>query len=146
MARSNPRNHTHHLDKRLRFRLRLYIVISLILLGILVFNLVRGDLRLNFALLGLGAGTILGALSSRMFHTSWDKDAAKIVSQLDWYGGAILIGYVLIELNRNTIVQYFTHGIQVTTTGLVVLAGIMLGRVLGTRGRIITILKEQQIL
>lgn len=81
-----------------------------------------------------------------MFHTSWNDDAKKIVSRLDMFGGGILILYILFEILREQIVGYFTHDVQVGTVGFAVLAGIMFGRVLGTRGKIIEILKEQNLL
>lgn len=81
-----------------------------------------------------------------MFHTSWDKDAKKVVSRLDIFGGVVLGLYILFELFRERIVGYFTHDIQVSTAGFAVLAGIMIGRILGTRGKIIQILKEQKVL
>lgn len=70
MAHKSLRNHSHHLDKRLRFRLRLYFIISLILLGVLAYNLLRGTLSVNYGFIGLLAGVGIGIISSRMFHIS----------------------------------------------------------------------------
>jgi hypothetical protein len=145
MPRKSLRNHSYHLDKRMRFRLHLYFLISLILIGVLMFNVLRGTLRVDFGLLGLVAGIGIGIISSRMFHISWSKDAKKVVSRLDTLGIGILILYFLFEILRGTIVGFFTHDIQVATTGFAVLAGIMFGRAIGTRGRIIQILEEQEI-
>lgn len=138
-------SHTHHIDKKLRFRLRLYFGITIILIGVLFFNVIRGELSMMYGLLGLIAGTGLGIIASRMYHTSWDHNAKKVISRLDTYGIAILILYILFELFRDTVVRYFTHDSQVATTGFAVLAGVMLGRVIGTRGKIISILKEQNV-
>jgi hypothetical protein len=139
------RPHLHHIDKRLRFRLRLYFLIAVLLIGLLIYNVFRGTLQLGYGLVGLGSGIILGAIASRMYHTSWNHDAKKVVSKLDAFGIAILVGYVLFEVFREKIVGYFTHDFQVATVGFAVLAGIMLGRVLGTRGQIIAVLKEQEV-
>ncbi len=140
------RKHGHHLDKRLRFRLRFYFLISLILIGILAYNVLRGALRLDYGLVGLVVGIGLGIITSRMFHISWSKDAKKVVSRLDTFGMGILILYVLFEILRGSIIGFFTHGDQVATVGFAVLTGIMLGRVMGTRGKIIEILEGQKIL
>lgn len=145
MATKGLRHHKHHIDKRLRFRLRLYVAIALILICILVFNVLRGALRIDYGLLGLIAGTGIGIITSRMFHTSWDKDAKKVISRFDTFGIGVLLLYIVFEVLRENIVTFFTHDIQVATTGFAVLAGIMLGRVIGTRGKIIEILKEQEI-
>jgi hypothetical protein len=76
---------------------------------------------------------------------SWNKNANRVVSQLDTLGIGILILYFLFEILRGTMVRFFTHDVQVATTGFALLAGIMYGRLLGTRGRIIQILEEQEI-
>ncbi len=74
-----------------------------------------------------------------------NKDAKKVVSRLDTFGIGILILYFLFEILRGNIVGFFTHDVQVATTGFAVLAGIMFGRVLGTRGKIIEVLEEQKV-
>lgn len=102
-------------------------------------------MRLDFGLFGLLVGVGIGVVASRMFRTSWNHDAKKVVSRLDIFGVGILISYMLLEVFRGKIVGYFTHGLQVETVGFAFLAGIMFGRVLGTRGRIIEVLKEQKI-
>jgi hypothetical protein len=80
-----------------------------------------------------------------MFHISWNHDAKKVVSRFDVYGVIILVLYIFFEIFREKIVGYFTHDIQVGTVGFALLAGIMFGRVLGTRGKIMKILKEQHV-
>lgn len=139
------RNHAHHIDNRLRFRFRLYFLIATILIGILVYNIIRGTLRPDFGFIGLAMGMVIGIIASRMYHISWSHDAKKIVSKLDIYGIGILVFYIAFEIFREKIVGYFTHDFQVGTVGFAVLAGIMFGRVLGTRGKIIEILKEQKV-
>lgn len=139
------RQHAHHIDKKLKFRLRIYIVISLILLGIFIYNIVRGQLRLDLGLIGLIAGIGIGIITSRMFHTSWNHDTKKVVSRLDRFGIGILVFYILFEVFRDKLVGFFTHDFQVGTIGFAVLAGIMFGRVIGARGSIMKVLKEQEI-
>src|SRR5579862_7983779 len=98
MAVESLRKHSHHLDKRLRFRLRLYFLITLILFGILIYDIARGALRFDYGFLGLLAGAGVGIISSRMFHTSWDKDAKKVISRLDTFGFGILLLYIVFEI------------------------------------------------
>ena len=139
------KNHVHHLDKSLRFRLRLYFIISLILVGLLIYNVLRGALQLDYGLIGLLAGMGIGVITTRMFHIFWNNDAKKVVSRLDTFGIGILILYIVFEVLRERIVGYFTHDVQVGTVGFAVLAGIMFGRVIGTRGKIMQVLKEQRV-
>lgn len=142
---STLRNHTHHLDKRLRFRLRIYFLISIILIGIFFFIIFRGALRIDLGIIGIAVGIVIGIFTSRMFHTSWDKNAKKVVSRLDVYGVIILILYIAFEISRERIVGFITHDFETGTIGFAVLTGIMFGRIIGTRGRIIDVLREQKI-
>jgi hypothetical protein len=91
------------------------------------------------------AGIVVGIVSARMFHISWNKDAKKIVSRLDEYGVIILVLYILFELKREWIVSNFVQGAIIGPTSFSLLTGIMIGRVLGTRGRIVQVLREQKV-
>lgn len=126
-------------------QLRIYVLISIILISILIYNVARGALSLNYGLLGLFIGIGIGIITSRMFHISWNKDAQKVVSRLDTFGIVILILYILFEIFKEKLVGYITHDVQVATTGFAILAGNMFGRIIGTRGKIMHILKEQKV-
>lgn len=139
------RPHSKHIDKRLRLRLRIYFLISSVLALILIFNIIRGELRWDFGLIALLTGILIGMVTSRMFHISWDKNAKKVISRLDVYGIIILVLYILLEINRDKIVGYVTHDFEVGAIGFAVLAGIMFGRVMGTRGKIIKVLNDQRV-
>lgn len=145
MVRFSRDKHTRHIDTRLRNRIRLYFVISLILLVIVLFDVFTGVMPLLAALIGLVIGGGMGIIASRMFHLSWDMDGKKIVSRMDIFGIVILILYVLTSLFRRSVIGYFVHGPAVTGVTFAILTGIMFGRVLGMRGRIIRILKAQDV-
>ncbi len=139
------KHNLHLIDKKLRFRLRIYFIIALALILVLLFNVIRGALRIDFGLLGLMAGTGVGIIASRMFHTSWDKNAKQVISRIDTFGVGILLLYIVFEILREDIVKVFTGDVQVATTGFAVLAGMMLGQLIGMRGKIIEVLKEQKV-
>ncbi len=139
------RPHVKHIDKKLRLRLRIYFFISAVLLIILISNVIRGELRLDLGIIALLIGILIGMVTSRMYHISWDKNAKKVISRLDIYGIIILILYVFLEIFRERIVGFVTHDFEVGTIGFAILAGIMFGRVLGTRGKIIKVLNDQRV-
>ena len=134
-----------HIDTKLRNRLRIYFLISVILLGVVIFEIVTGVVGLAYAILGIVIGMLLGFVSARMFHLSWDHDAKKIVSRLDLFGGVILVLYIIFAIFRSRLIGYFIHGPAVGGVSISIVTGIMIGRVIGTRGRIRQILSEQNV-
>lgn len=138
-------HHLHHLDKRLKFRLRIYFVIAIIMLGIVFYNFIIGKIGLSFSVFGILMGIFVGIISARMYHISWNHNASKVVGRLDLFGIFILVFYIIFELSRERIVSYFVQGPTVGAISFSILAGIMIGRVLGTRGRIIKVLQQQKI-
>lgn len=145
MPKKSHHHHVQHIDKKLTFRLRIYFLISLILIGVTIYEIVSGVVPVLFALIGIGIGIFLGIITARMFHLSWSHDAKKIVSQLDIFGGVILVLYIIFAIFRSRLIGYFIHGTAIGGVSMAIVTGIMIGRVLGTRGRIIQILKEQNV-
>jgi hypothetical protein len=135
----------HHLDKRLRFRLRIFIVVAIIMIGIALFDIITGKIEICISILAIAAGIIVGIISSRMYHISWNQDAQKVVSQFDIVGGIILAVYILFELKQKSLVGFFIQGPELEAASFAVLSGTMIGRVLGTRGKIMEVLKEQEV-
>ena len=146
MPQKNIHRHSKHIDKKLRNRLKIYFFISLVLIGIIIRDLIFGIVSFPFMLIGLIFGLVIGVISARMFHISWSHDAKKIVSQLDVFGSLILILYILFEFFRDKIISYFIYGPAVGGVSISLVTGMMIGRTLGTRGKIIQVLKEQKIL
>lgn len=147
MVKKRTRAHLRkHVDKKLQRRLWLYAGISLVLIVIVLYEVAVGVMSLFFAAIGVGIGVILGILSARMFHISWDHDAQLIVSKLDQFGIVILVLYILVSIFRGQIVGHFIHGPAVGGVSLSIATGVMLGRVIGTRGKILKVLKQQGII
>ena len=143
------RSHRHHMrkhvDKKLQNRLRMYFLISFLLIGVVVFEIFTGVVSLFLAGLGIGFGILLGFITARMFHISWDHNAKQIVSRLDLFGIMILVAYMILAFFRGRIVGHFVHGPSVGGVSMALATGIMVGRTLGTRGKIVRILKEQNV-
>jgi predicted membrane channel-forming protein YqfA (hemolysin III family) len=116
------------------------------MLGIVLYEIFIKILPLVFATLGIFIGLFMGIISARMYHLSWDKDAKKIVSRLDVIGIIILISYITFVIVRSRLIEFFVAAPMVGAVGFSITAGIMLGRVIGTRNAIIEILKEREII
>jgi hypothetical protein len=143
---SSLRKHVRHIDKKLRFKVRLYSLISLVMLGIVLYEIFIKILPLYFAAFGIFIGLFLGIISARMYHLSWNHDAKKIVSRLDVIGIIILVFYMGFVIIRSRLIGYFVAAPMVGAVGFSTTAGIMIGRVIGTRNAIIEILKEREII
>lgn len=140
------RKHAKHLDKKLRFRLRIYFLVSIILLVAVLFEILTSRVNLQLALIGLLVGSLIGVIAARRFLLSWDKNAKKVIAQLDFIGGVILVLYIASAIFRSRIIGHFVQGSYVTGTSLSVVAGIMIGRVFGTGHKVVEILREQRII
>lgn len=138
--------HVHHIDKKLKFRLRLYSIISLVMLGVVLYEIFIKTLPLEFAVVGIFIGLFGGIISARMYHLSWNHDAKKIVSRLDVVGIIILVFYIAFVIARSKLIGYFVVAPMVGAVGFSITAGIMMGRVIGTRNAIMEILKEREII
>ncbi len=146
---SYPKRHTisqKNISKKLRRRLQIYFFISIILFIVVCYEIIVHLVPFSFALIGIVVGTAIGFIAARMFHLSWNHDAQEIVSRLDLFGIGILILYIVFAIFRTKIIGHFVHGSSVGGISLSTANGVMIGRVLGTRGRIIKILREQKLL
>lgn len=139
------RKHRNHLDKKLVFRLRMYFVISTVLFGIVLFEVLSGRVSFLLAMIGLIIGVTIGVIAARMFVLSWHHDAKKVISQLDTIGVVILALYIVFAIFRSKIIGEFVPASYVTGASLSVVSGIMIGRVFGTGQKIVSILKEQDL-
>jgi hypothetical protein len=80
-----------------------------------------------------------------MQKLSWDHITGKIISRMDTLGIFLLIIYIPFEIFREKIVGLFVHGPIVFVVSFALLSGIMYGRVLGIRGKIRSLFKEQNL-
>jgi hypothetical protein len=123
-----------------------YLSLAIILAGFVVYNSYHDSISGFYPLGGVIIGIGIGFAITRIHKISWDKNAGKVVAQIDLFGLGILILLILFQIFRKKIVSEFVDDIDVTTTSFSVLAGIMYGRVLGIRGDVVRILKEKDII
>ncbi len=135
-----------HLDRKLIFRLRIFVLIFMIMLGITAYDIFRQ--RIDFVLAGGGLllGTMIGFVAGRMFVTKWHEQANKMVARIDEVGVAVLILYVLFSVFRNRIFGHWLHGPILTAFTFSVIGGVMLGRLLTTIRSIKNILSTRGII
>ncbi|MCC2631284.1 MAG: hypothetical protein K0S38_1093 [Candidatus Paceibacter sp.] len=126
----------------LKVRLIVYLAIAAMMLGLVVYDIIQGSAGAIASSLSIIVGIGIGFVVSRMHHISWDKSAEKVVAQFDAAGIVILILYIVLELNRERLVEYFTHSNSPLAISFAVFAGIMIGRLLGIRRRVQKVISE----
>ena len=120
-----------HVGKRLRSRVRIYLVIFVVMLAVVIVDTVLTGTAPILAGLGLLVGVAVGVFVSRMYRLDWDESGNQVVSRIDRIGAAILVAYILFAISRSWLVGSFVERSAVGPVGLSIVCGIMLGRVVG---------------
>jgi len=134
-----------HIDRRLIFRVRLFYAISMMLIGLMLYDVLEGIIGIGLALGGFFLGSFLGLIATRMFVIHWHEERAQIVSRLDKIGIIILLLYVLFSVSRKWLFGHWIQGSALTAFTYDILAGIMTGRLAGMRLKIKSILSERSL-
>lgn len=134
-----------YIDKKLIRRLRILALIFLILLGIGLYDIALGYLPVLLALAALVGGVGLGLLVGRAFNVVWHEETSKAISRIDLFGGVILGAYILFALFRRWLFEHWLHGHQLSAFVICFSSGIMLGRLITLRSRIIRVLKQNDV-
>lgn len=137
----------HHVHPVLQNRIRLFLLMEGIMLTIVLWNILEGYISIPLALIGAAIGAVVGFFSSRMFHLSWSKNGKQIVGQIDRTGWIILVIYTLYGSIRLFLFESVIHTeYPILAITLVFVSSELIFRVLGLRGKILRILKEERVL
>jgi cytochrome c oxidase subunit IV len=143
---SHGKDFQKHVHKNLQRRLRLFFIISAIMFLLALFDVYNGTLTIGIALISIVIGSVVGFISSRIFHLSWEKDGEVVVGRIDTVGWIVLVAYILFEIARTTFFSDVLHlAASATAITYVFVASALISRVLGLRGRMLRILKEEKV-
>mgnify|MGYP000873608257 FL=1 len=134
------------MHNRLRWQVVLYCLLGLVFLAISTYYTIQESFRLAFPLGGFFFGTIAGVIFSRICRISWDHGAKQVIGRFDGIGFSLLVAFIIFEFFRDDIVGLFVNGSAIITTSFALLSGIMAGRVIGIRGKVRDVLREQNII
>jgi hypothetical protein len=134
-----------HIDRKLIFRIRIFYVIGILLTGLMLYDVLENIIGIELSLGGFLMGLFLGFIATRMFIIHWHEERAKVVSRLDTIGIVIMLLYVAFSASRTWLFGHWIHGSVLTAFTYSILAGIMIGRIVGMRLKIKNILSEQFI-
>lgn len=130
-----------YLDKKLFTRLRFLTFLSILLLAISIYEVAFNGFNIIYALISIAFGLCVGTLVSRMYHLSWDSETNQVVSNMDLLGAIIFLLYILFNIFRSILVGYWTEGTTYIGIIISITAGVMVGRIMGTKHSI-TRIKE----
>ena len=82
---------------------------------------------------------------SRMFHISWNEDEQVVTSRIDKIGGVILGIYMIFSLSRHFLLESYVRHSWVTIITFTTISGVMVGRFLGMRRKILSVIEEQDL-
>jgi len=133
-----------HVHPSLKRRIKIFMVIGAIMLAVMATDIVQGTLSIELALISIVLGGIVGFVTSRIFHLSWSHDGNRVVGRIDTVGWAVLALYIAFEIGRSFFFQEWVPA-SATAVTFAFVASALITRVLGLRGRIIEILKKEQI-
>jgi len=122
-----------HVDHRLRVRLRVFLIVWLLLIGVVGIEVFRQNFDVGLFLLASISGFLLGIFLSRIYRLDWSEETTKVVSRLDLTGRLILAAYVLFMVGRNWMFGYWVEASDLMGFTLCFTAGTMIGRVGATR-------------
>lgn len=140
------KNFQQHVHPTLQRRIRIFFVIGAISLAIVGWDIVQGTLGIPYALVSVLVGAVVGWLTSRIFHLSWEHDGQRVVGRIDKIGWFVLAAYIVFEIARSILFQDVIHtGSDATAITFAFVSSALISRMFGLRGRIVRILKEEKI-
>lgn len=134
-----------HIDRKLIFRIRIFYVIGIILTGLMLYEVLEGIIGIELSIGGFLVGLFLGFIATRMFIIHWHEEKAKVVSRFDSIGIVVMLLYVAFSASRTWLFGHWIQGSILTAFTYSILAGVMIGRLVGMRLKIKNILSEQCI-
>jgi uncharacterized membrane-anchored protein len=137
-----------HIHPKLKRSLRLYLILSLVLLIFVIISAIRSDANPLVILAALLIGIVIGILFGRIYKISWDKDAEKVIKRMDIFGIVLLVLFVTLRLFivKDHVIGIFVTAGSVGATSLALLAGTLYGRVFSIGRFILQVFREQEIL
>ncbi|MCZ3366552.1 MULTISPECIES: hypothetical protein [Methanobacterium] len=146
MNRPNRASIRQYLDARLIVRVRIFSIISIAMLSLIAFEMLRGTINMSLAIAGILIGLAVSIIVSRMFRLIWDEETKKVIGNMDWIGAVVLIFYISFMLTRTLFLGYYVQGSLFLAIVLSITAGTFIGRVMGTKHGICRVLNTWKIL
>jgi hypothetical protein len=141
MEKVVPRSYSQVVSKQLKTRLAIYAFASIALLLASIYDVLRGDVIWWIALAAIVVGYGMGYVFSRIRKLKWDAAGEKIITQWDTVGVIAIILYLVVEYGRDWLFSHWFSGVALSAITFSFIAGLLLGRLLGTHHSIQKIIR-----
>jgi len=146
LYKAHGKDFQKHVHKNLQRRLRLFFILSAVMFLLALLDIYNGTLSIGIAVISIAIGAVVGVLSSRIFHLSWEKDGEVVVGRIDAIGWAVLVLYIAFEIARTTFFSSVLHlAASATAITYVFVASALISRAFGLRGRMLKILRDEDV-
>lgn len=136
--------HREHVSRRLQYRIVVFLVIGIFLLGLFLYDLLLGEVSWPIGIGALIVGCIIGYMYGRLTRIIWHESREQIVMQVDIVYFILIGGYIALSIARETLLKDFLSGAALLAVSYAVAAGILLGRFLGVHGKIMHTLRTKK--
>jgi hypothetical protein len=136
----------HHIHVRILMQLTLFITASIVLFGIVIYNVIQDNLNPVWLIAGIVLGILIGLIAGRMFAMRWHEDTRKVILGMDKMSILLLVLYIAFRFGTEQLFGKFIHGEELTVFTFSSLAGVMIGRLFSMVKGLSRVLKEQNIL
>ncbi len=130
-------------DKKIVFRLRMFLILFTVMLSIGIYDTSHSYITLTRALIAFIGGTGLGFVIGSASNVVWHEEASKVMMKMDIISGIVLGLYIIFAIFKRSIFHHWFSGNELSAFVLCLSAGIMLGRFISIRKQVIAVLKKQ---
>ncbi len=130
------------ISNRLKTRSALFLLIAIVMLGIMAYDVIRGDAAWWMALAGIAVGLVIGFIFGRLARVRWHETEEKIVMQNDAMSVVLIVVYIGLAMLRNVLLHDILSGAALLAVTFALASGILFGRFLGMHISIMRVLHE----
>jgi len=133
-----------HIHKRLQMQLLIFAMITIIMLGIVIFDIFTSSISVVFAFIGLIFGSIIGFILGRMYIIQWHEEEEKVIVSMDKMSFIIIVLYIMFRVFEKELFKPYISSTMLGAFTFSILAGMMFGRFLSMRIKTKNVLKQQK--
>ncbi|QCR22543.1 hypothetical protein [Pontibacter sp. SGAir0037] len=89
-----------HIDKKLIFRLRMFLCILIVMCGIVLYDVATEVIGWLLAFGGVAVGVVTSYVVGHLSDVRWHEETSKVMARIDRLGGVVLVLYIAFSISR----------------------------------------------